>query len=83
MVNACSRDDDGDEQAHLLRKKKSSQENRTMVMSLCGCVCCLVTMVGIFVFALLNLTYPHPVSHDRCTSLSLSSLDGTTEWFQT
>mmetsp|Transcript_41632 Transcript_41632/g.104052 ORF Transcript_41632/g.104052 Transcript_41632/m.104052 type:complete len:152 (-) Transcript_41632:6-461(-) len=62
VVNACSRDDDDAEEAHLLRKKKkSSQENRTMVMSLCGCLCCLVLMVAIFVGALLSLSYPNPV----------------------
>eukprot|EP00282_Hemiselmis_andersenii_P038077 CAMPEP_0169437864 /NCGR_PEP_ID=MMETSP1042-20121227/6353_1 /TAXON_ID=464988 /ORGANISM="Hemiselmis andersenii, Strain CCMP1180" /LENGTH=149 /DNA_ID=CAMNT_0009548661 /DNA_START=143 /DNA_END=589 /DNA_ORIENTATION=+ len=62
VVNACSRDDDEPEEAHLLRKKKkSTQENRTLVMSLCGCLCCLVVMVAIFVGALLSLSYPNPV----------------------
>mmetsp|Transcript_44248 Transcript_44248/g.108156 ORF Transcript_44248/g.108156 Transcript_44248/m.108156 type:complete len:148 (-) Transcript_44248:5-448(-) len=60
VANACSREEDG-EDAHLLRKKKSSQENRTMVATMCTCLCCLVGIVVLFVLALLHLTYPHPV----------------------
>jgi hypothetical protein len=34
-----------------------------MLASCCACICCLVGIVGLFVFALLHLSYPHPVRH--------------------
>ncbi|KAJ1488326.1 hypothetical protein T484DRAFT_2113166 [Baffinella frigidus] len=61
--SAFSRDDDdGLEDAALLRKKKgASKENRCMVMSCCVCFLVLFGVVFGFVYMLQHLTYPHPV----------------------